>query len=592
MTKKIDTSLECLRSLEVRIGKKYLEDADWSIVESLVSNFIAKQENRIARLHENSTALESANNSKNPPDADSSNPEASISDPKSDSHYDDNDNHDGNLDGSCNSDKNPSNSKNPPKNGNNKPKGHGRNSSSDFKESTHLWHKLANIIGAICACGSGRMTRYRERIVIRVIGQPIFAAEQHHCEQARCKICGRVVTAALPTGTLDGLGKAVTYDWSACAMLLVLHYFYGMPFKRLETLHNSWGIPFADANQWHIARESMILLRPLFDALARHAIQNGLDLRMDDTGGEILTLRRQINAELAAAKALGLSEDDVRRGINASGFYINTEKEKILLYFTGRHHAAEVLRKLLIHRLSDSPKMNKVTDGASKNFDASLAHHFVEGACNVHAFLKFEGIKQQYPEEYAVVGEAYHNIYKQEQIAVDHNLTPAARLLLHQQKSTPWMNKIREMCQEKIAKRLVEPRSPLWEPIHFFINQWWRLTKFLETEGMPLDTNVCEQSLIAPVRYLAASFNYQTETGAETGDQAMSLIATARANGAEPFAWLTHCLKNHQDLTLNPENYLPWVYRDQMKTKNEVKLEPPPKLHLSEVNWKAPISPP
>ncbi|MEI8028068.1 MAG: hypothetical protein WCI18_17100, partial [Pseudomonadota bacterium] len=241
MTKKIDTSLECLRSLEVRIGKKHLEDADWSIVESLVSNFIAKQENRIVRLHENSTALESANNSKNPPDADSSNPEASISDPKSDSHYDDNDNHDGNLDGSCNSDKNPSNSKNPPKNGNKKPKGHGRNSSSDFKESTHLWHKLANIIGAICACGSGRMTRYRERIVIRVIGQPIFAAEQHHCEQARCKICGRVVTAALPTGTLDGLGKAVTYDWSACAMLLVLHYFYGMPFKRLETLHNSWG---------------------------------------------------------------------------------------------------------------------------------------------------------------------------------------------------------------------------------------------------------------------------------------------------------------------------------------------------------------
>jgi hypothetical protein len=375
-------------------------------------------------------------------------------------------------------------------------------------------------------------------------------------------------------------------------MLLVLHYFYGMPFKRIETLHNSWGIPFADANQWYIASESINLLRPVFDALVRHAIQKGIDLRMDDTGGEILTLRRQINAELAAAKALGLSEDDVRRGINASGFYINTEKEKILLYFTGRHHAAEVLRKLLIHRLSDSPKMNKVTDGASKNFDASLAHHFVEGACNVHAFLKFEGIKQQYPEEYAVVGEAYHNIYKLEQIAIENNLTPAARLLLHQQKSTPWMNKIRQMCQEKIANRLVEPRAPLWEPIHFFINQWSRLTKFLETEGMPLDTNVCEQSLIAPVRYLAVSFNYHTEKGAETGDQAMSLIATARANGAEPFAWLTHCLKNHQDLTLNPDNYLPWVYRDQMKTKNEVKLEPPPKLHLSEVNWKAPISPP
>ena len=78
----------------------------------------------------------------------------------------------------------------------------------------------------------------------------------------------------------------------------------------------------------------------------------------------------------------------------------------------------------------------------------------------------------------------------------------------------------------------------------------------------------------------------------ECGAEGRCTIYLQTANGAEPFAWLTHCLKNHQDLTLNPENYLPWVYRDQMKTKNEVKLEPPPKLHLSEVNWKAPISPP
>ena len=54
---------------------------------------------------------------------------------------------------------------------------------------------------------------------------------------------------------------------------------------------------------------------------------------------------------------------------------------------------------------------------------------------------------------------------------------------------------------------------------------------------MPLDTNLVEQKLIIPVRYLAASFNYKTETGAEVGDRMMSLIATAHANGVEPVAY-------------------------------------------------------
>ncbi len=66
---------------------------------------------------------------------------------------------------------------------------------------------------------------------------------------------------------------------------------------------------------------------------------------------------------------------------------------------------------------------------------------------------------------------------------------------------------------------------------------------------MPLDTNLVEQKLIIPVRYLAASFNYQTETGAEVGDRMMSLIATAQANGAEPVAYLTDCLRNREELS-------------------------------------------
>jgi hypothetical protein len=77
--------------------------------------------------------------------------------------------------------------------------------------------------------------------------------------------------------------------------------------------------------------------------------------------------------------------------------------------------------------------------------------------------------------------------------------------------------------------------------------------------------------LIIPVRYLAGSFNYQTQNGADVGDRHMSLIATANANGIEPVAYLTECLENHEDLKRRPEHYLPWVYRARLSARDEPK---------------------
>jgi hypothetical protein len=83
-----------------------------------------------------------------------------------------------------------------------------------------------------------------------------------------------------------------------------------------------------------------------------------------------------------------------------------------------------------------------------------------------------------------------------------------------------------------------------------------------------------------PVRYLAGSFNYQTEDGAVVGDHAMSLIATARANHVEPVAWLAECLRSHEDLARRPEHYLPWVYRERLEganTSGTAPRAPPPR---------------
>ena len=109
------------------------------------------------------------------------------------------------------------------------------------------------------------------------LGQPLFAAELHHLEQARCRNCGELSGPMHPPNLLEGVGTSyIVYDWSACAMLVVMHYFAAAPFKRLESLHEGWGIPLADANLWRVVDETDDILAP---ALPRARATTGFRMR-------------------------------------------------------------------------------------------------------------------------------------------------------------------------------------------------------------------------------------------------------------------------------------------------------------------------
>jgi hypothetical protein len=564
---RIEVTLEGLRQLRGRIEHQQLDADDWSLVGALVGQLIGRVEARQARMLAKLAAGDAAQAtaaSDRGIDAESAPAALTCSDSTSSSEDSATDNavapescDSGPTDGVVGSTGTPEP---------NKRKGHGRNGAGAYTSATHHFHALAlSVIGMLCeACGAGRMGRYREKRVIRIVGQPLFAGEIHHFEQARCKICGRIIRASGPACVLEGVGSSyVTYDWSACAMLIVMHYFGGAPFKRLESLHAGWGVPLPDANQWQVVDASDDLLLPLYKAIERHGIEQAISIRIDDTGSMVITLQRQIQAEVAALKLVGESTNDVRTGINATGVYLETDNETVVLFFTGRHHAGEILDQLLQHRTSSSDKLVKVTDGASKNFDHAHADELIEASCNAHALLKFRDLKNKYPAEYATAGEIYKKVFDNDDQAKALGLTALERMLYHQQRSLPLMNQLKAMCKQKIESKLVEPCSPLWQPCSFIINQWSRLTRFCHEPGVPLDTNLVEQTLIIPVRYLAGSFNYQTENGAVVGDHHMSLVATARKNGVEPVAYLADCLRHHEDLAKRPEYYLPWVYRQR-----------------------------
>ena len=572
MAERIDVTLSGLRELLRRIDSHNLEDGDYPLYSALVSKLIDRAEARQARVI--------AKIAKRADDA----ANEAAGGPVIDAEYSE---HDGiSKSGGPSSGSNASSGDEPQSQargddatdgrGPKKSKGHGRNGAAAYGKAKRFFYALsAGVIGALCeACGFGKMYRYREKVIIRVIGQPLFAAELHHYEQARCRECGRIIRAASPDCVHHGVGSDyIRYDWSACAMLLVLHYFGGLPFKRLESLHAGWGIPMPDANQWQLANASDDSLLPLYRAYERYAIQTATNFRIDDTGTMVIALKKEIAAEIAVLQQLGESTKGVRTGINATGIYWETPDGPIILFYTGRHHAGEIVDQLLGHRLLSSPKLVKCTDGASKNFDHEQGDKLVESTCNAHAFLKFRDLKDKHPAEYAEAGRIYKQVFDNDDKAAALGLSPLDRMLYHREHSKPLMQELKKMCEAKIASKLVEPSSPLWEPLTFIINQWARLTRFCEVPGVPLDTNLVEQALIMPVRYLNGSFNYQSVDGAVVGDHVMSLIATARAHDVEPVAYLTECLRNHEDLAKRPDYYLPWQYKKRLK-----EAESPPSL--------------
>jgi len=399
MVHHIELTLDGLHQLRGRIDRQELEAEDWPLVGALVSKLIARTEARQQRmLAKIAASAEAAQNQQtlSGPDAEhtaadgcSSNNASSFDASPLDNGSESNGSQ-GTLTGG---DAGPVDEPEPKP----KTKGHGRNGVGAYTNAKHFFYTLAlGIIGVVCeGCQIGRMTRYREKVVIRVVGQPLFAAELYHFEQARCRNCGRIVRATGPAELLEGVGSSyVTYDWSACAMLIVMHYFGGAPFKRLESLHKGWGVPLADANQWHVVDASDDLLLPLYKAMEQYGIEQATSLRVDDTGSMVIETQRQIRAEIAALERIGESTKDVRTGINATGVYLETPEATVILFYTGRHHAGEVLDRLLIHRQHTTSKLVKVSDGASKNFDHVHQGELIEATCNAHALLKFRAIKR------------------------------------------------------------------------------------------------------------------------------------------------------------------------------------------------------
>ena len=378
--------------------------------------------------------------------------------------------------------------------------------------------------------------------LVRIKGQPPLEATVYELEALRCNLCGEVFTP--PPPAIAGEQK---YDETATSMIALLKYGSGVPFKRMERLESHFDIPLPAATAWEIVQAAAGVLAPVREELLRQAAQ-GEVVHNDDTSMRILHFVREAS--------------DSRTGLFTSGIVSLYGGQRIALFFTGRQHAGENLADLLRRRAGELGPPIQMCDALTRNAPGEL--RVILANCLAHARRHFVDVVNSFPAECRYVLETLGEVFHQDELARQQQMSPDERLRLHQQHSLPLMEKLHAWSSEQFDERKVEPNSGLGKAIRYLLKHWQELTLFLRLQGAPIDNNVCERALKKAILNRKNGLFYRTQNGARVGDLFMSLIYTAELCSASPFDYLTELQRHSADLARAPARWLPWNYRSTL----------------------------
>jgi transposase len=169
-------------------------------------------------------------------------------------------------------------------------------------------------------------------------------------------------------------------------------------------------------------------------------------------------------------------------------------------------------------------------DGLFLNSGAAI----IEVACWAHARRYwFDAIKTDPARAHQALG-FIARLYEIERNCA--NGTPQQRHAARQTHALPILAQFKTWLAEQAPRVL--PKSPIGEAFTYTLNQWAALLRYTEDGALAIDNNVAERTLklcaIGRRNWLFVA----SQTGGRRAAILFSLIASARANQVEPWAWL------------------------------------------------------
>ena len=380
---------------------------------------------------------------------------------------------------------------------------------------------------------------------IRLLSQGLLQAIIYFLERYRCSACGAVFKAPMPDDVANQ-----KYDESARVALAIMHYYMGLPFKRIELYQQMVGIPLPDATQFELVESVVDVAYRIYEFLKHKAADSPLAYH-DDTTARILSLIKE-----------NQQSDPARKAMYSTAMVFSGE-HPICLYVTGRQHAGENLDDIVDLRDEALEPIMQMSDGLAANHLKDNDSLWIN--CLIHGRRNFVDIESVFPEECHYAIDAIGQIYHHEAQIKKQGLNDQERLAFHQQQSAPIMDEFKIQMQKHLETHWVEENSRLGGAYHYMLKRWDRLTRFLSIPGAPLDNNTAERAIKSLIRYRNNSLFFKNEHGAYISDVIISLVETCRMNQQNPDHYLTTLMKNKSSVFANPEQWLPWNYKDMDK---------------------------
>lgn len=419
--------------------------------------------------------------------------------------------------------------------------------------------------GDICPkCGQGKLYAMIGAVgkIIKLIGSPILQATLYNVHKLRCNACDWISSAPLPEEA-KGPRESIT----ARAMVAIMKYGAGMPFYRQAQVQGYLKTPISASALWSGLKDLVVVGLVVWKEMRFFAAQ-GEVLHNDDTKNKIMSVIREQQKALRAEDVPKPKGKGPRKGIFTSGILAKTGSVKIMLFFTGHQNAGENLEALLAERDASLPMPIQMSDASTMNTPGKFKVH--GGLCLTHDRRYFIKSYKSFKQASTYVIKKFKEVYKVEAQAKRLKLTAFARLQLHQEKSGPIMEELKQWLDEQKKNKVFEENSEIGEAIDYTIKHWTGLTLFLRVSGAPITNDELEQKFKMIKRHVKNSLFYLTPWGALVGDMFMSIIHTCVLAGESPYDYLV-AIQTHQAAVLKtPRDWMPWNYRESIPVANPV----------------------
>lgn len=334
---------------------------------------------------------------------------------------------------------------------------------------------------------------------------------------------------------------------SLLAHITTAKYVDGMPLHRQEAQFARLGVelPRATMARWMIQAGGEHVT-PLINLLNERMLASAL-IHMDETTVQVLKGGKAPSA-------------DHWIWVRASGRPAarGPPGERIVLFDYDASRSAQVPKRLL-----EGFGGVLLTDGYEAYGAAVAAHGLTHAGCWAHARRKFEEARKVQANadgRARIALDWIGRLYAIERAVRERKepLSAAAHLELRQAQSASILTELHAWLNAMAGEVL--PQSALGKAIAYALSQWSKLTVFVDDPAVPLDNNRCENAIRPFVIGRKNWLFSDTEAGARASANLYSLIETAKANGVEPHAYLTHLYTQLPSATRleHFEALLPW----------------------------------